>query len=363
VVEQGGDEQGTSIQLKVGSVLIKSLPVECTVTLDRASGGGWDPIGRVDKTKPEARVSNLEIGTYRVTASRANGTLSKTFEVIESDEVTVFFNFVGKSVEVTSAAAEARRAEEARRVEEARLVEAGIKYANENSTVVDLGSGVSMRLIEIQPGRFMMGSPASEAGRNDDEPQHSVTITKAFWLGQTEVTQAQWQAVMGSNPSHSQGNPNHPVEQVSWNDAQEFCRRLSQKTGLTFRLPTEAEWEYACRAGTTTAYSFGNDAGRLGEYAWFKENSGGSTKPVATRKPNAWGLHDMHGNVWEWCSDWYGEYPSGAATDPQGPRSGSGRVLRGGSWSRYSDCRAANRNGNVPGSRNSLYGFRVARTP
>jgi len=230
--------------------------------------------------------------------------------------------------------------------------------------VVDLGNGVSMRLVEIKPGRFMMGSPASEPGRSDDETQHEVTISKAFLLGQTEVTQAQWQAVMGSNPSRFSGNPNHPVEQVSWNDAQEFCRRLSQKTGMAFRLPTEAEWEYACRSGTTAAYSFGNDASRLREHAWFEDNSGGSTKPVATRKPNAWGLYDMHGNVWEWCSDRYGTYPSGAAIDPQGPRSGKGRVLRGGSWWFPSNrCRASSRSYLYPGLFNGNFGFRVARTP
>jgi len=336
---------------RLGSVLIKSLPVECTVTLERSSGGGWDSIEQVDKTKPEARVSKLQIGTYRVTASRSNGTLSKSFELAENDEVTVFFNFVGKTAEVSS---------------EAAAVAPGIKYASENSTVVDLGSGVSMRFIEIKPGRFMMGSPESERGRDDDETQHEVMISKAYWLGQTEVTQAQWQAVMGSDPSRFTGNPSHPVEGVSWNDAQEFCRRLSQKTGMTFRLPTEAEWEYACRAGTTTAYSAGDDPSRLSEYAWFTGNTGGmaGTKPVATRKPNAWGLHDMHGNVWEWCSDWYGNYSSRSVTDPQGPRSGTGRVLRGGSWVDYSGyCRASARVASNPGVDGVNYGFRAARTP
>lgn len=245
-----------------------------------------------------------------------------------------------------------------------------------------------MRLVGIKPGRFMMGSPEGEASRKDDETQHEVTISKAFWLGQTEVTQAQWEAVMGSNPSFFNGNPNHAVEHVSWNDAQEFCLRLSQKTGMNFRLPTEAEWEYACRAGTTTAYSFGNDASRLGEHAWFGDNSGPTrldaaeiflrdradyttrllengcqTHAAATRKPNAWGLHDMHGNVWEWCSDWYGAHPSGAAVDPEGPGSGPSRVLRGGSWGSSSQfCRAASRVAYDPDCR-SFIGFRVARTP
>ena len=224
-----------------------------------------------------------------------------------------------------------------------------------------------MRFVEIKPGRFMMGSPASEQDRDGDETQHAVTISKPYWLGQTEVTQAQWQAVMGSNPSRFKGDLTRPVEQVSWNDAVEFCRRLSQKTGMTFRLPTEAEWEYACRAGTTTAYSFGNDASSLGEYGWFDGNAGGSTKPVATRKPNAWGLYDMHGNVREWCSDWYGYYPSGAVSDPQGPVSGTGLVLRGGSLLNRSNlCRASFRFGLEPGLDNCAFGdlgFRAARTP
>ena len=375
VVEQGGDEQAAPIQLRVGSVLFKSLPVECTVDFERSDGsGGWDSVGRIEKTKPEARVSKLEIGTYRVTARRSNGTLTKTFDLAENDEVTVFFNFVGKSIEVTSAASvraeEARRAEAARPAEEARRAElkrqADAAFVKAGG-VLDLGSGVSMRFVEIKPGRFMMGSPASEQDRDGDETQHAVTISKPYWLGQTEVTQAQWQAVMGSNPSRFKGDLTRPVEQVSWNDAVEFCRRLSQKTGMTFRLPTEAEWEYACRAGTTTAYSFGNDASSLGEYGWFDGNAGFSTKPVATRKPNAWGLYDMHGNVWEWCSDWYGNYPSGAVSDPQGPVSGTGRVLRGGSWLNRSNlCRASFRFGLEPGLDNCAFGdlgFRAARTP
>ncbi len=256
--------------------------------------------------------------------------------------------------------------------------------------VVSLGSGVSMTLVEIPAGRFTMGSPASEPERESDEgPRREVTISKAFWLGQTEVTQAQWAAVMGTNPSEFKGNPNHPVERVSWEDAQAFCRKLSEKTGKKFRLPTEAEWEYACRAGTMTAYSFGNDAGRLGEHAWFVDNSGRSsldaaaiwaedrenygkrlldngcmTHAVATRKANAWGLYDMHGNVWEWCSDWYGAYAGGAQTDPTGPRSGDRRVLRGGGWYDHSQLsRVAYRAVGAPVARSDSFGFRVALTP
>jgi len=224
---------------------------------------------------------------------------------------------------------------------------------------LDLGQGVTMEMIYIKPGRFTMGSPASEAGRGNDETQHGVTITKGFYLGKYEVTQAQYQAVTGANPS-TWKEPNRPVECVSWNDATEFCNRLSQRVGKQVRLPTEAEWEYACRAGSTTRFCFGDSDGGLGEYAWFSSNSGGQTHAVGGRTPNAWGLYDMHGNVWEWCSDWHGNY-GGDATDPTGPASGRARALRGGSWDNGpQNCRSANRNRNEPANRNDNNGFRVA---
>ncbi|HET6494179.1 MAG TPA: SUMF1/EgtB/PvdO family nonheme iron enzyme [Thermoleophilia bacterium] len=224
---------------------------------------------------------------------------------------------------------------------------------------LDCGGGVTMELIYVKPGRFTMGSPASEAGRDNDEAQHNVTITRGFYLGRYEVTQAQYQAVMGANPSKWK-EPNRPVEQVMWNEATEFCNRLSQRAGKQVRLPTEAEWEYACRAGSTTRFCFGDSDGGLGEYAWFSGNSGHQTHAVGGRKPNAWGLHDMHGNVWEWCADWYGNY-GGDATDPTGPASGGGRVLRGGSWYRSAqDCRSAFRNRLHPAYRDYGFGFRVA---
>ena len=175
--------------------------------------------------------------------------------------------------------------------------------------------------------------------------------------------------MMGTNPSNFYFlGPQNPVENVSWTDAVEFCRKLSampaEKTaGHVYRLPTEAEWEYACRSGTTTAYGFGDDASRLGDYGWFDGNSDSSTHPVGEKKPNAWGLYDMHGNVWEWCQDWYGDYPSGSATDPTGATSGSYRVIRGGSWSndaRY--CRSAYRSWRTPEARYNNLGFRVLRS-
>jgi formylglycine-generating enzyme required for sulfatase activity len=234
---------------------------------------------------------------------------------------------------------------------------------------VDLGGGVSLELVWIPAGSFTMGSPDNESGRYDDEgPQHKVTISKGFWMGKHEVTQEQWQAVMGRNPSKFKGSKN-PVEQVSWDGCQSYIQQLNRKVqGVGFRLPTEAEWEYACRAGTTTAFHYGNDLdaslanfdgnypygnGRKGEYRR-------KTVPVGSFKPNAFGLYDMHGNVWEWCQDWYGAYPSGAVTDPAGPGAGSSRVLRGGSWLNHArGCRSAGRYNRVPGNRIFDIGFRV----
>jgi len=225
---------------------------------------------------------------------------------------------------------------------------------------LDLGGGVTMKCILVPAGKFMMGSAKSETDRHSDEgPQHEVTITKPFYMAATEVTQEQYQRIMGTNPSHFKGAKN-PVECVSWDDAAEFCRRLSERTGKTVRLPTEAEWEYACRAGSTTRYCFGDADEGLGEYAWHSANSGTTTHPVGHKKSNAWGLYDMHGNVWEWCADWYGDYPKGAVTDPQGPASGAFRVLRGGSWDGSLDgCRSASRFDTAPGYRFYFYGFRV----
>ena len=228
-----------------------------------------------------------------------------------------------------------------------------------------LRNSLGMELVLIPAGTFRIGS---KQGDDDERPVHEVRLTQPFYLGVTEVTNAQWKAVMGEVPSHWQDD-DRPVERVSWNDAVAFCRKLSalpaeRAAGREYRLPTEAEWEYACRAGSKTAYSFGDDEWSLGEHGWFDGNSDGQTHPVARKKPNAWGLHDMHGNVWEWCSDWYGEYPAGATTDPAGPAGGSSRVFRGGCWlSTAGGCRSACRVRCVPGSRASDLGFRLALSP
>jgi formylglycine-generating enzyme required for sulfatase activity len=240
----------------------------------------------------------------------------------------------------------------------------------------ELVNSIGMRFVLIPAGTFTMGSPNHEEARKRDEGQHQVTLTKGFYLSIVPVTQTQWQAVMNSNPSNVKG-ADRPVEQVSWDDAVAFCRKVKELTGHECRLPTEAEWEYACRAGTTTAYSFGDRTkgcgvlgigaqDLLGAHAWYNENSGGQTHPVGRKKPNAWGLYDMHGNVWEWCLDWYDESYCGnlPRNDPLGAFEGLSRVIRGGGWSGPgADCRSARRNRLKPDRGDPNIGFRVALVP
>lgn len=235
------------------------------------------------------------------------------------------------------------------------------KLGSRDAKTVDIGHGVSLELVLIGSGTFMMGSPSSETGRETDEAQHQVTLTKDYWIGRYEVTQRQWVEIMGENPSHFKAaGLEAPVEQVGWSDCQAFLRELNARvSGGGFRLPTEAEWEYACRAGTTGAY-----AGDLDAMAWHEQNSGAITHGVGQRRPNAWGLYDLHGNVWEWCADWFGRYPAGAAIDPAGSKSGMYRVIRGGSWiSSARDCRSAERNGRLPANRNDDIGCRLVYFP
>jgi formylglycine-generating enzyme required for sulfatase activity len=248
-------------------------------------------------------------------------------------------------------------------------------------------NALGMEFVLISPGTFIMGSPSKEPGRYGDEGRHQVTLTRAYYLQTTEVTQGQWNAVMGSNPSYFKNcGDDCPVEQVSWNDVQEFIRRLNGQQGADiYRLPTEAEWEYAANAGSLEALANGalGQTGcewdrNLSAMGWYCGNAhvsyngcydlsgrGGpkcaGPKPVAQKKPNAWGLYDMHGNVWEWCADWYGDYPTSAVTDPTGPSSGDTRVLRGGSWINYARfCRSASRFDSVPSLRYANSGFRLA---
>ena len=233
---------------------------------------------------------------------------------------------------------------------------------------LDLGGGATMKLALLPAGEFTMGSPRGQTDRGDDEgPPHKVTLAAPFHMGATEVTQGQWQAVMNTQPwenqPHAKAGPDYAAGYISWDDAAAFCAALSQKTGRAVRLPTEAEWEYACRAGTATAYCFGDDASGLGGCAWYKGNAWDADEkyahPAGAKTPNAWGLRDMHGNVWEWCADWYAP-DAYAKADAGGPAAGTQRVLRGGSWydtPQY--CRAANRARSAPGDRANDHGFRV----
>jgi len=223
---------------------------------------------------------------------------------------------------------------------------------------------IGLQFVHIPSGTFTIGSPTSETDRYEDEKQVDVTLTEGFYLQTTEVTQWQWRAVMGKNPSFFQDcGDNCPVEHVSWNDVQEFIHQLNLKEGVDiYRLPTEAEWEYACRAGSKKRFCYGDDEQRLREYAWFAENSEGRTHPVGQKKPNAWGLYDMHGNVWEWCQDWYGEYPGKAVIDPKGPSKGPKRVNRGASVVNASwNVRNALRTSDPPDFNGGLTGFRIVK--
>ena len=256
--------------------------------------------------------------------------------------------------------------------ESARRAEIGDRPGEERE--FEIAPGVMMRMCWIPPGEFVMGSPADELGRSPDETQHRVTLTHGFWLGKYEVTQAQWEAVVGSNPSQFKGII-LPVESVSWNDISGsggFLEKANQQGASKggFYLPTEAQWEYACRAGTTTALNSGEDLTtsmgaclNLTTIAWYGKNSNEETHRGGLKKANAWGLHDMHGNVWEWCMDWTGNYPSQAITDPRGPNSNSIRAVRGGGWvSDAGSCRIAARRNYPQNGVNNYVGFRLARS-
>lgn len=227
---------------------------------------------------------------------------------------------------------------------------------------------LKMKFCWCPKGKFRMGSPITEPTRYPNESQIDVTLSSGFWMGKYEVTQSQYRAVMGKNPSRFIGD-SFPAERVNWTDATEFCKKLTEleqaagrlPKGWEYRLPTEAQWEYACRAGTTTAFSFGNDVKQLAKYAWYYGKLDGSTIRVGQKKPNPWGLYDMHGNVAEWCRDWYSEKLPGG-TNPEFTKPSFGRVFRGGGWSYTgSACRSAYRFGNLPAVRLYNLGFRVAR--
>ena len=223
----------------------------------------------------------------------------------------------------------------------------------------DLGKGIKLELVLIPAGKFNMGSPESENGRLKNETQHEVTLTKPYYIGKYEVSQEQWESVMGSNPSSNNKGAKLPVTNVSWEDCREFIKKLNTKTNGDYRLPTEAEWEFACRAGTNTAYSVGSSLTKSDANI-----DGSSINTVGSYRPNAFGLYDMHGNVWEWCEDWLGDYPAEAVTDPKGPVKGTNRMLRGGAFTNnVSEARCSYRINNIsPSSWHVNVGFRLARS-
>jgi formylglycine-generating enzyme required for sulfatase activity len=241
----------------------------------------------------------------------------------------------------------------------------------------EITNSIGMKMVLIPAGKFLMGWPKSEEDFSSfiNAPRHRVRITRPFYVGATQVTQGQYRAVIGQSPSYfkglfRKGLDDRPVERVSWHDAIAFCDKLNelekeQLEGATYRLPTEAEWEYACRAGSTTRYSFGDDEARLGDHAWFRGNSGNKSHPVGQKRSNAWGLYDMHGNVLEWCWDAYDPayYRKSPAVDPLGPSQADYRVVRGGGCLNYPVvCRSAYRLWDTPEKRYCDLGFRVART-
>lgn len=229
-------------------------------------------------------------------------------------------------------------------------------YSNGTLTV----NGIKYNMVWVDGGTFRMGATSEQGSEiSDEKPVHSVTLS-GYYIGKTEVTQALWQAVMGSNPSYFEGD-DLPVEQVSWDDCQEFIRKLNSLTGQNFRLPTEAEWEFACRGGNNSRGYKYSGSNYIDNVAWYDGNSGDKTHPVATKSPNELGIYDMSGNVWEWCADWYGDYSSGRQTNPKGPYDGSDRVYRGGSWlNNARRCRSSDRYNCYPPYRNSYLGLRLA---
>jgi formylglycine-generating enzyme required for sulfatase activity/WD40 repeat protein len=327
--------------------------------------------------KPDGRLELLKPSEFRARVSGASGSADGPATTARS----------GEAPPLATAPFDA---EQARQHQKAWAEYLGVPVEQE----VDLGGGVKLAMVLIPPGEFLMGSTEEEQARfleeakaAEDEwavdrmptegPQHRVRITRPFFLGKYEVTQAQWEAVMGSNPSHFTDSASHPVENVSWDDVQQFLakvnaagtRRVPSATGdlassaMTFTLPTEAQWEYACRAGTTTLWHCGDDETKLPEYAWFNVNSGGKTHPVGQLLASALGLYDMHGNVWEWCADYWATdyYAKSPPNDPSGPSAGSSRVHRGGSHGGHAGrCRSAYRDDGSPDRRGNGLGFRLA---
>lgn len=237
-------------------------------------------------------------------------------------------------------------------------------YQQRSQNYTETVEGINMQMVYVEGGSFIMGATEEQSGDadSDESPSHRVTLD-SYYIGAFEVTQAQWRAIMGNNPSYFTGD-NNPVEKVSWHDAQAFCQELSNLTGRTYMLPTEAQWEYAARGGNKSRKNKYSGSFAIDVVAWYTSNSGSKTHPVGGKRANELGLYDMSGNVWEWCNDWYGSYSSSPQTNPTGPSSGQYRVVRGGSWGDdVSYCRVSSRGGSTPSGVGNSGGFRVVCLP
>ncbi len=328
-----------AVLVATGTIVLESNPSGAVITIDGRQ------YGQTPKT-----LTDFPVGTYTVYfAKEGYQNLAQNLDLKDGGRETLSVTMSKTSVLQQTVSADGTVAG----------TSGSSAAANKTFTV----NGVSFEMVTVKGGTFTMGA-TSEQGSDadsDEKPTHSVTLSD-YYIGKFEVTQELWEAVMGSNPSHFKGS-NLPVEKVSWNDCQMFVKNLNSLTGKNFRLPTEAEWEYAARGGNKSKgdkYSGSNDKN---DVAWYDDNSGGRTRPVGTKSPNELGIHDMSGNVWEWCQDWYGNYGSGSHTNPQGASSGSYRVYRGGGWSSDAEyCRVSNRSNYSP-VRGSNLGFRVVLIP
>ena len=304
---------------------MKSIPAECKVII------GDIGVAR-EKTQESLELPDVPAGKHTIVFEGAGKVLQKEISLDAGDEMRLMADFHGVVVTV--------------------------ERTQPGDAKAQTFSG--MEFIEVPAGSFEMGKDGGDTG-----PPHQVSISKGFLMGKYEVTQAQWQALMGSNPSYFKG-ATLPVEQVSWNDCQEFIQKLNALGQGTYRLPSEAEWEYACRAGNTGEYCFGNDGSKIGEFAWHVWNCGAKTHDGGQKQPNTWGLYDMPGNVWEWCQDLYHESYTGAPAEGSAWElpGGGFRVLRGGSWYTYpQECRSAYRAYDPPDRRLNDIGFRLVRNP
>lgn len=329
-VKQEGDNTGGAIARALGAIMIQTLPIECSITIPtlRIRPGGNDGIKQSDKWMAE----KVPTGTHPTELSAGGTTIRVNVEVYPERRTQVMVNFLDGSVTQ-------------------RLVPLNRPPIVPLETVTN---SVGMKLSRIPAGTYQMGSADGEP---DESPPRNVTFSRPFFMSLTEVTQEQWQKVMGTNPSHFKG-PELPVEMISWHDATRFCAKLSERESMNYRLPTEAEWEYVCRAGSTTDFYWGNTFDAM--YAVTSHDSNGQPKTVGSLEPNRWGFFDTSGNVWEWCEDWYDEYTDGQVSNPTGPAEGRHKVLRGGSWFSYPHrTKSANRINSDPEARLNYVGFRV----